>query len=202
MIGPCKMTCGVTMGCSHLVAIEVGHLIVSIVQAIPRHPQQGKHHVFGDKCGMMAVHRSVGEFSSVREEWPLYIERLEFYFVANDIRENAKQRVILSSCCRASTCELILSLVAPSRPSEVSCEDIVEKVRVHHNLKPSQIVQRYKFNSRSQNPGESLLAMQLSNIGYQSIVVMVSNSRRCCMIILCGILQMLVASKSCWPKQT
>ena len=39
----------------------------------------------------------------------------------------------------------------------VSYKDIVEKVRLHYNPKPSQIVERYKFNSRSQKPGESIV---------------------------------------------
>ena len=76
----------------------------------------------------MAVHGSVGEFLGVGAEWPSYIEHLEFYFAANDVWENAKQRTILLSCCEASTYELISSLVAASKPSEVAYEDSVEKV--------------------------------------------------------------------------
>lgn len=33
---------------------------------------------------------------------------------------------------------------------------MMDKVRLHYNPKPSQIVQRYKFNSRLQKPGESI----------------------------------------------
>ena len=95
----------------------------------------------------MAVHGSVGEFLGVAEEWPSYIECLEFYFVANDIDNNVKQCTILLSCCAASTYGLINSFVDPRKPAEVSYEDIVRKVPVHYNPKPSQIVQRYKFNS-------------------------------------------------------
>ena len=105
----------------------------------------------------MAVHGLVGEFLGVGESGPRsYIERLEFYFVANAVDDNAKQCAFLLSCCGASTYGLIRSLVAPRKPAEVSYEDIVRKVRVHYIPKPSQIVQRYKFNFRSQHLGESI----------------------------------------------
>ena len=104
----------------------------------------------------MAVHGTVGEFTGVGHEWPAYIERLEFYFAANDVEGDAKKRAILLSSCGASTYGLIRSLVAPNKPSEVAYNNIVDKVRAHHSLKPSQIVQRYHFNSRMQKPGESI----------------------------------------------
>ena len=104
----------------------------------------------------MAVHGTVGEFSGIGEEWPTYIERLEFYFAANEVDSSDKRRAILLSCCGAQTYGLIRSLVAPAKPVVVSYKDIIEKVRLHYNPKPSQIVERYKFNSRSQKPGESI----------------------------------------------
>ena len=139
-----------------LPCIKSVFLSESIVRAVLRHPQQGKHRILAMKVGLIAVHRSVGEFSGVRAEWPSYIERLEFYFTANDVQENAKHHAILLSSCGVSTYELIRSLVDPSKPSNVAYEDIVEKVRAHHSPKSLRIVQRYKFNSRSQNPGESI----------------------------------------------
>ena len=38
----------------------------------------------------------------------------------------------------------------------VSYKGIIEKVRLYYNTKPSQIVERYKFNSQSQKPLESI----------------------------------------------
>ena len=40
---------------------------------------------------MASVHGSVGEFSGVPEEWESYIERLEFYFAANDVDDTSKK---------------------------------------------------------------------------------------------------------------
>ena len=105
---------------------------------------------------MTTVHGSVGQFSGIAEEWPSYVERLQFYFAANDVDGDRKKRAILLSCCGSATYSLIRSLVAPSKPDEVSLQAIIDKVNAHYNPRPSAIVQRFKFNSRSQQPGESL----------------------------------------------
>ena len=107
---------------------------------------------------MATVHGSVGEFSGVAEEWPPYIERMEFYFAANDVEDEGKKRAILLSCCGSATYSLIRNLVAPGKPSETTFKNIVEKVQTHFNPRPSPIVQRFKFNSRSQQAGETLAA--------------------------------------------
>ena len=101
---------------------------------------------------MATVHGSVGEFSGVAEEWPPYIERMEFYFAANDVEDEGKKCAILLSCCGSATYSLIRNLVAPGKPSETTFKNIVEKVQTHFNPRPSPIVQRFKFNSRSQLP--------------------------------------------------
>ena len=53
--------------------------------------------------GFMAVHGSIGEFSVGSETWVSYIERLQQYFVANDIKGDDRQRAVLLSVCGAST---------------------------------------------------------------------------------------------------
>ena len=56
---------------------------------------------------MAAMHGSVAEFDSGKEEWDSYMERLEHYFVANSVSEPAKKRAVLLSCCGADTYKLI-----------------------------------------------------------------------------------------------
>ena len=48
----------------------------------------------------------------------IYCERLEQYFVANDVDDGGKQRAILLSVCGATTYQLIRNLVAPAKPTE------------------------------------------------------------------------------------
>ena len=104
----------------------------------------------------MATHGQIGEFNSQREDWISYSERLEEYFIANKIESANKKKAILLSVVGAATYQLIRSLVAPAKPKEKSFEDLVTLVQEYHQPIPSAIVQRYKFNSRTQKSGESI----------------------------------------------
>ncbi|XP_064475711.1 uncharacterized protein K02A2.6-like [Ornithodoros turicata] len=88
--------------------------------------------------------------------WPSYLERLEFYFTANDITSSDKKRAVLCTVCGAATYAVIRSLCSPSLPSETDYKDIVSKLATHFNPKPSVIVQRFQFGKRDQRPGESV----------------------------------------------
>lgn len=61
----------------------------------------------------MATHGTVGEFNISQVDWISYTERLQHYFVTNDVADPGKQRFILLSSCGASTQQLIRHLVAP-----------------------------------------------------------------------------------------
>ena len=56
-------------------------------------------------------------FSKDPTEWEDYVERLENYFVAHDIKMEMKKRAVLLSECRTATYKLIRSLVVPQKPS-------------------------------------------------------------------------------------
>ncbi|CAN8031231.1 unnamed protein product, partial [Ixodes persulcatus] len=92
--------------------------------------------------------------------WPLYLDRLEFYFIANDfqpiIHHTDKKRVVLCTLCGATTYAIIRSLCSPALPSETSYKNIVSKLTAHFNPRPSVIVQRAQFGKRDQRPGESI----------------------------------------------
>ncbi len=104
----------------------------------------------------MALHGSISAFDCSSEDWPLYTERLGQYFAANDIASAEKQRAILLSACRAPTYKLIRNLVTPDKPTDRTFAQIVELVKNHFAPKPSVIVQRYRFNSRVRQQGESV----------------------------------------------
>ena len=76
----------------------------------------------------MANHSTVEPFSGEVEDWSAYTERLDQYFIANDITTGAKKRVILLSICGTPTYKLIRSLVSPLKPSEMEYADLIKKV--------------------------------------------------------------------------
>lgn len=104
----------------------------------------------------MATHGRNGEFNSQREDWMSYSERLQEYFTANEIESADKKKAILLSVVGAEIYQLIRSLVAPDKPTEKNFNQLVELVQQHYQPTPSVIVQRFKFNSRSQRSGESI----------------------------------------------
>ncbi len=95
----------------------------------------------------MAQHGNIGEF---------YTERMGQYFAANAITVAATKRAVLLSSCGSATYKLICSLTLPDKPSDVSYEGLVTLVRDHYKPKPSITAQRFNFNSRFRQPGESM----------------------------------------------
>ena len=102
------------------------------------------------------LHGVVSPYDGNQEEWVEYAERLENYFIANEITDVAKRRAILLNGVGASTYRLIKTLALPGSPKDLTFEEIVDNVRSHFNPKPSPIVKRFEFNTRRQKSGETV----------------------------------------------
>ena len=88
------------------------------------------------------------------EVWTDYVERLEYYFLANGITVADKKRAVLISIMGSDAYRLLRSLISPSKPSEKSFAQIVEVLKDHYNPQPSEIMQRFHFHSRVRKSGE------------------------------------------------
>ena len=66
------------------------------------------------------------------ETWATYVERLEFYFIANGIDDPVKKRAVLLTVSGPATYKLIRNLSAPKKPSEKSYDELVALVKSHH----------------------------------------------------------------------
>ena len=104
----------------------------------------------------VGIHGLVGQFDPRQEEWCDYIETLIHYFVANDIAEEAKKRAILLTAVGPGTYRLLKTLASPRRLDELRFSELVDLATRQYNPKPSPIVKRFEFNSRSQKEGESI----------------------------------------------
>ncbi|CAC5401678.1 unnamed protein product [Mytilus coruscus] len=114
----------------------------------------------GDVAAPISIPISYGridEFDDNSEDWIQYTERLNHYFIANNIESMEKKRAILLSACGKKTYKLMRNLSASQKPGEKTYDDIVKLVTDHINPKQSSIVQRCKFNSRSRQPNESVI---------------------------------------------
>ena len=90
------------------------------------------------------------------QDWVEYTEVLGLYLDANEVADAGKRRSILLTLCGAKTYSLIRDLVRPQKPTEKTYDEIVALVKAHMHPKPSEVAERFKFNLRSQNEGETV----------------------------------------------
>ncbi|XP_023192425.1 uncharacterized protein K02A2.6-like [Xiphophorus maculatus] len=114
---------------------------------------------------MSATFGTLSAFDAKEQTWEEYCEILDQFFEANDIDDSAKQRAILISVVGPATYKLMRNLVSPDKPSSKTYSQLVTRLKEHFNPKPSEIVQRYKFDSRSRKPAESRRLAQDCNFG-------------------------------------
>ncbi|XP_037508201.1 uncharacterized protein LOC119383993 [Rhipicephalus sanguineus] len=100
------------------------------------------------------VQAAIEPFSG--KNWSSWIQRLTFYFVANDVCDEQKKRALLLTLCGADTFETACALVAPKTPGEVGYADIVALLQKHFDPRPSELYSRYVFQRRDQRPEESI----------------------------------------------
>ena len=98
----------------------------------------------------------IDQFVPATGDWTQYIERMNQFFIANEICEEPGKKAILLSSGGAETYSLLRNLVAPAKPSDKSYDEFVRVTNEHQNPKPSVIMERYKFNKRDRQPGESI----------------------------------------------
>ena len=79
---------------------------------------------------------------------------MNHYFIANDVADEGKKRSILLSACGSSTYKLIRSLVEVGQLATTPYSEITKLVAGYYQPILSEIVQRYKFNTRVRASGE------------------------------------------------
>ena len=129
-------------------------------------PEGGEEAAVPAVAATVSSHGTVTPFDAKLEQWSEYAERLELYFIANDIVAPAKRRAILLHAVGPATYKLLKTLASPTPVTALTFEELVEKAKLHFNPKPSPIVRRYEFNTRTQREGEavSTFVAELRNI--------------------------------------
>ena len=93
------------------------------------------------------------------------MERLENYMVANQIKKEQKVAVLLTAI-GPETYGLLRNLVTPEKPDSKSYQELVNTLQEHLNPKPLVIAERFNFNNRFRQDGESVMdfAAQLKKL--------------------------------------
>ena len=84
------------------------------------------------------------------------MERLEQFFVANDITgedKAVKRRATFLSLVGRSAYNLLLSLIAPAKPTDKTFGELVSVLTKHYSPKPTEVMQRFRFISRVRRDG-------------------------------------------------
>ena len=121
-------------------------------------PRIGDEEVF--RINAMAVSfGKLEEFDTANgDNWVQYIEHIEHYFLANKITDKSKQCSILISSMGQKAYKILRNIVAPNKPTDVSFKNLVSAMTSHFSPPPSEIVQRFRFNSRVRKQGETVAA--------------------------------------------
>ena len=83
---------------------------------------------------------TIKEFNDTDDNWVEYVERLEHFFLANEIASEDKMKSILLSSCGSKTYKLFRNLLTPQKPGDVTYKELKETMEKHQNPKPSEIV--------------------------------------------------------------
>ena len=104
----------------------------------------------------MATHGSVVQFDPEKEEWTSYMECLNYYLIANEVKEDAKKCAILMSGCGPTTYKIIRRLVDSETRKTIKYSKLIDLLTSHFNPRPLSIVQRFKFYNRTRSKEESI----------------------------------------------
>ena len=85
------------------------------------------------------------------------MERVEQFFLANDV-DNAHKEPTLLSLIGGKTYTLLRDLLAPEKLATKSFQQTVTTIQEHMSPKPLEIAERFRFYQRNQHEGEGILS--------------------------------------------
>ena len=90
------------------------------------------------------------------DDWSAYVERLELFFLANEIKDDKKVATLLT-VFGTKTYSLLRNIIAPSKPAEKTYEQLVDAMKSYVDPKPIVIAERFRFHRRDQREGETFV---------------------------------------------
>lgn len=95
------------------------------------------------------------QFDDANDKWTSYVIRIESYFEANGIVDDAKKRALLVSALGTKTIDVLSGRCAPRKVNQLSYEETVKFLEEFFAPKPNEIAESFKFFSRIQKEDES-----------------------------------------------
>lgn len=105
---------------------------------------------------------SLCSFNHETQDWSVYKERLEQWFLANDLetegKTKVKQRAVLLSGLTETTYKLIRDLALPKKINTLEYDEIIELLDDHFKDAKCGFAERNRFYTSTQRPSEELSA--------------------------------------------
>ena len=99
-----------------------------------------------------AVFGQMERFNSDNEGIQPYLERVELYFVANEVGEDRRVPVFLS-VIGSKTYALLRDLLSPVKPSEKTFDELKQVLEGHYKPKKVVIAERFRFHRKEPSSG-------------------------------------------------
>lgn len=93
-------------------------------------------------------------FDDVKDKWQSYLVKVEAYFEANQVTDDAKKRALLVAALETRTIDILCGQVAPQKPNSLSYQSVVNELNKYYDPTPNEISESFKFFHRQQHEGE------------------------------------------------
>ena len=97
----------------------------------------------------------IGPYEESAKPWTCYQERLDQYFLVNEIEDEKKVPALLS-LVGAQTYRLLRDLFSPTLPSTKDYATLCTKLKSHYSPEPLIIAERFRFHKRDQRADENI----------------------------------------------
>lgn len=110
----------------------------------------------------------LGEFDVESGNWKSYCERLEMFFLVNDVKPELRVPTLISIVGERAY-ELMVTLCSPSKPKNKTFEQLIILVGEHLQPKPSILAERFRFRQCRQRNSDTvaLYVTELKNLSRQ-----------------------------------
>lgn len=102
---------------------------------------------------------NVGRFEAFDPEklsWDSYAERLDQFFIANDVVDDRKKRALLITSLSMEQYRLLTNFFAPDSPTTTDFETLCDRLRQHYVPEKVEIAEVFNFYQRKQQPNEDV----------------------------------------------
>ena len=98
---------------------------------------------------------AMDKFNPDTDDWSAYVERLDSFFLANEIKDE-KKVALLVTVLGTKSYSLLRNIIAPAKPVDKTYEQLVGAIKSYLDLKPTVIAERFRFHRQDQKEGETI----------------------------------------------